>query len=85
MEVVLTTCQYLMAVSLMAHIPHNAVVGGVEHVVQGYGKLNHSERRCKVAWVLGKFLHDVAAQFGAQLGQLTYVQTTQVAWILYIV
>ena len=38
MEVVLTTCQYLMAVSLMAHIPHNAVVGGVEHVVQGYGK-----------------------------------------------
>ena len=54
-----------MAVSLMTHIPHNAVVGGVEHVVQGYGKLNHSERRCKVAWVLGKFLHDVAAQFGA--------------------
>ena len=84
-KVVLAARQYLVAVGLMAHIPHYAVVGGVEHVVQGNRQFHHAQRRSEMTWIFGQFLNNVAAQLGAQPGQLSHVQTTQVAWILYVV
>ena len=84
-KVVLAARQYLVAVGLMAHIPHYAVVGGIEHVVQGNRQFHHAQRRCEMTWIFGQFLNNVAAQLGAQPGQLSHVQTTQVAWILYVV
>ena len=41
-EAVATPRKYLMSVSLMPHVPHNAVVGGVEYIMQGYRQLHHT-------------------------------------------
>ena len=35
--------QYLVAVCLMAYVPHDAVFGRVEHIVQGYCQLCDTE------------------------------------------
>ena len=45
-EAVATTRKYLMSVSLMPHVPHNAVVGSLENVVQGYRQLYHTQTGC---------------------------------------
>ena len=35
--------KYLMSVSLMSHVPHNAVVRSRKDVMEGYGKLRYTE------------------------------------------
>jgi hypothetical protein len=40
-----------MAVSLMAHVPDDAVIGRVVDVVEGDGQLSHTEARSQVARV----------------------------------
>ena len=39
-ELFAATRQYLMTVSLMTDIPHDAVFGSVENIVQGYRQLD---------------------------------------------
>ena len=41
-ELLLTACKNLMAGSLMSHIPDDAVVWGVEYIMQGNGQLYHA-------------------------------------------
>ena len=70
-ERVAASCEYLVSVGLVSHIPDDAVVGRVEDIVQRHGQLHHSERRGEVSGVHREFLHDVAPQFGAQFRQLS--------------
>ena len=68
--------QYLVAVSLMAHIPDDAVVGSVVDVVQGDSQFHSSEAGCEVPRIAGYFFNDVLPQFFADFRQLVYAQTS---------
>jgi len=62
----------------MSHVPHDAIVGGVENVVQGHGQFHHAQTGCKVAGVVGQFVYDKSPQFVADLGQLLHGEAPQV-------
>ena len=72
-----------MCISQMTYVPHQAIVGRVEHVVHGYRELYHTERRAKVARILRKFIDEKLAQLVTHLGQLRELQLTQVGRCLY--
>ena len=82
-ELLATTCENLVRVCLVAYVPHKAVVGRVEHIVQRYGEFDDSERRTKVSGVLREFADDELAQLFAQLRQLRELQTAQIVGVLY--
>ena len=42
-ENVASACKNLVSVSLMPHVPHNAVVRSRKDVMEGYGKLRYAE------------------------------------------
>ena len=71
-ENVASACKYLVSVSLMPHVPHNAVVRSRKDVMEGYGKLRYTESRCKMPRVYRELLHDILAQFLANLRQLVH-------------
>ena len=77
--------QDLVAVGLVAHVPHDAVVGRIEDVVQRHGQLYHAQARSQVARVHRQLLHDVLSQFVAQFGQLLHAQFSEVGRQLYLV
>jgi len=68
-ELIATACQDFMTIGLMSHVPHNAVVGGAEHIVEGYGEFHNAQARSEMPWVVGHFLNDVGAQFFAHGGK----------------
>ena len=41
-EAVASSREDLVAIGLMPHVPHYAVVGGVEDIMQGHGQLHHA-------------------------------------------
>ena len=73
-----------MAVSLVAYVPYDTVVGGVIDVVQGNGDLGHAEARCQVPGIDRQFFNDVAPQFVAYLRQLLHLEFAQVFRIFYL-
>ena len=79
------TGQYLVAVGLVPHIPYDAVVRGVQHIVQGHGQLHHAQARRQVAGVHRQLLHDGLPQLIAHLRQLVYCQPSQVGGVVYMV
>ena len=62
----------LMAVSLMAYIPYDAVFRGVEDIVQSHRNLHHTQAGSQMTGVHRKLLHDVLAQFIAELWQFIH-------------
>ena len=73
-ELLAATCEHLVAIGLMAHIPHQTIVGRVENVVKGHGQLDYTQRRGQMSGVDGEFLDDLFAQFLAHLRQLSGVE-----------
>jgi hypothetical protein len=47
-----------MGISLVAHIPYYLIAGRIEAVMQGNGKLDHSEARGKMTAGLGDHRDD---------------------------
>ena len=41
--------EHLVRIALVRHVPHNLVVGGIEHVVEGHRELCHAQRRGEMA------------------------------------
>ena len=74
----------LVPVGLVPHVPHDAVVGGVEHVVQGYGQLDGTHARPEVSRVMGQRVDEEAAYLGTHLGQLFDRQFAQVGREVYL-
>ncbi len=79
-EAVATSSQNLVWISLMSHVPHQAVVGSVEHIVQRHSNLHGTHTRSEVPRVLAQLMHDELAQLGTHSGQLIHIQLLQVGW-----
>ena len=45
-ELLAPSCQNLMAVSLMAHVPHNTIFRGIINIMECNGNLRHAKTRC---------------------------------------
>ncbi len=63
-----TTGENFVGVTLVAHIPHQPVVGGVVDVVQGDGQLNNAEACAEVAAGLADRVQQKFTQLCRQLG-----------------
>ena len=76
--------QYLVPVGLMPHVPYDAVVRGVEYVVQGYGQLDGPHARPEVSRVVGQRADEETAYLGTHLGQFLDRQFAQVGREVYL-
>ena len=73
-ELVSASRQYLVAVGLMPHIPHQPVVGRVEDIVQCHRNLHHAEARREVSGIDGNLVDDVLTKLPAHLRQVVDAQ-----------
>ena len=76
--------QYLMAGSLMSHVPDDAVVRRVEDIVQGHSKLHHTKSAGKMTRVVGHFANDFLPQLVADLRQCFEGQSPEVGRKMYL-
>jgi len=67
-----------MRISLVAHIPDQAVARRVEHIVDGRGQFDYAQARAEVAAGLGDDIDRFAAKF---IGQLTKFRLAEPAHI----
>ncbi len=72
--------QHLVCIGLMPHVPHDAVVGRVEDIVQGDGQFHHAERRGKMPGILAQLLYEAVPKFVTDSWQLLYGQFSEVGW-----
>ncbi len=68
----------LVGVTLVADIPHDAVVRGVEHVMQRQGQFHRAQVRGQMTTGMGDRVHQEFPQFGRQLRQLGGRERAQV-------
>jgi len=61
MELFSSTRKYLMRISLMAYIPYQAITWRVIHIVQCNRQFYHTERRAKMAWIMGQLIDNKLA------------------------
>jgi hypothetical protein len=74
--------QDLVRIGLVAHVPHDAVVRRVEHVVQRDGQLDRAQVGRQVAAGLGDRIEQEAAQLFGQRLQLMAGQAAQVGRVV---
>ncbi len=72
-----TAGEDLVWVGLVADIPHQAVIGGVEDVMQGDGQLDHAEAGTEVPAALANAVEQVLAQFVSEGFQVRFGQAAQ--------
>ncbi len=78
MEIVAATRKQLMSVGLVPHIPHNPVVGGVEHIVKGNSQLNRTHRRREMPRILSQGINKETPDVGTHLRQSLLRQQAQI-------
>ena len=81
-ELVTPSREYLMSICLMSHVPHNAVVGGVEHIMQRHSQFHHTKTRSQMPRIHRQFLNDITPQFLTHRWQLLHIQLAQVNRII---
>lgn len=69
-----------MRIRLVAHIPHQPVVRGVEDVVQGDRQFDDAQAGTEVPAGLADAIEQLLAQFVGQFLQVGFGQTTQAGW-----
>ena len=84
-ELAFAACEYLVRIGLMAHVPHQLVVGSVEHIMQSHSKFHHPESRSQMPGMGGEDLHYIASQVGTELLQLLRRQLFKVVGCVYFV
>jgi hypothetical protein len=77
--------EYLVSIGLMTDIPHDAIVGGVIHVVQGYSYLCGSQTGCEVAGIDRQLLDNILTEFPAYFRQLVNRQFPEVFRKIYFI
>ncbi len=70
MQQVAASGQHLVRIGLMAHIPHDPVVGRIEDIVQCDRELHRAQPRRKMPAHLTHGMNQVLAQLGGDGGQL---------------
>ena len=74
--------QHLVRVGLMADVPDQAIVGGVEHGMKRHCELDHAETGTKVSAGHRDGVDHLRAQFVGDLAQLRAVERPQIGWRL---
>ena len=59
--------EYLMSVSLVAHIPYQLIIWCVQHIVQGDGQLYHAQAGAKMPAMNTYAIDNELPQLGADL------------------
>ena len=77
-ELVAPTGDNLVCISLMPHIPHQFVVGRVEHIVEGKRQLHGAEARSKMSRVLRKSVDNILPYLDSQLLDVGYREGSKV-------
>ena len=77
-HLVTPTGEDFVRIGLVTHVPDQAVVRRVEHVVQGDGELDRAQIGTQVAPGFGHAVDQVSAQFIGQRGQLGRRQTPHI-------
>ena len=77
-ELVATTGNDFVGIGLVAHVPDEFIVGGVEDVVQGQGQLDGAKAGGQMSGMGGKGVDDVVAQLDAQLPKVLNREATKV-------
>ena len=72
------SCEYLVAVGLVAHVPDDAVLRGVEHIMERHRHFDRPKAGGEVTRIVRQLIDDVPAQFVAYLRQGLQGQTAQV-------
>ena len=70
MEGIPASCQYLVSVGLMPHVPDDAILRSVEHIVQGNGQFHYSQTAGEVSWIPAQFVNKESTQFLTQPWQV---------------
>lgn len=70
--------QNLVRIGLVTHIPHNTIVGSLEHIVQGSGQFNRAQIGRQMPTGFGYGLQNKLAQLSCQLGKITLIKLAQV-------
>jgi hypothetical protein len=68
-------------IGLVADVPHQAIVRGVEYVVQGDREFDRAEVRRKMSAGPGYRFHQEAAQLVGELRQLLALKFAYLRWI----
>ena len=84
-ELFATTCQDLMTVCLMTHVPDDAVLWCVIDIMQGDSDLNDAEAGSQMAGIDRHLLHDILAQLFAEQGQIVHRQLAQILRVLDLI
>ena len=69
-QAIVSSCQDLVDVRLMARVPHDAVPGRVEDVVEGNGELGDAEASPEVSPDLRHHIDQPLAHFANEIGEL---------------
>ena len=79
-DAVAPTGQNFMRVRLMADIPNQPVIGGVEHIMQRHGQFDDAQSSPQMATSLRHSDDRFGSQFIGQLAQIGTRQPTQICW-----
>ena len=71
-EPVPATCQDFVTVGLVADVPDNLVLGGVEDVVQGHRQFDHAQAGTEVTALFADHIHNELTQLVADLGKVLH-------------
>ena len=83
-ESVIAAGQQLVHVRLVPHVPHDLIVGCVEHVVQRKSQFNNAKARCQVTTVLCHLTNDGLADLRGEVVQFLDRTVLQVLRRLYV-
>ena len=59
-----------MAISLVAYVPYQLVIGGIKNIMQCYSQFNHAKTGAKMAPINTNYINNILAKFIANLVQL---------------
>ena len=74
----------LVGIGLVANIPHETVVGSVEHVVQSHNDFHGTHTGGKMPGVAREFMNHILSQLVTHLRQFVEGQMAQVGWTVYL-
>ena len=77
-ETVFSSCQNLVSSCLMTHVPNDAVIGCVIHIMQRNGQFHHAKTAGKMARVARELLDDVLSDLVADFRQSVHGEFAQV-------
>ena len=71
-KLIATSGNNLVAIRLVAHIPYQFIVGGIENIVQRQRQLHRAEARSQMTRVLRKRIDNIMPQLYGQLFQIVH-------------